>query len=123
MGMKIAIIGAGSSYTPEIVDGLLDVRAFMPLEVALYDLPEGRERAQTVCSLAGRMARKRGADAAFHVAESLSEAVVGCRFVVSQFRVGLLEAAAPGPAGTGDNGRGGLLQGDADHSRRAGGSA
>lgn len=92
MGMKIAIIGAGSSYTPEIVDGLLDVRAFMPLEVALYDLPEGRERAQTVCSLAGRMARKRGADAAFHVAESLSEAVVGCRFVVSQFRVGLLEA-------------------------------
>ena len=83
MGMKIAIIGAGSSYTPEIVDGLLDVRAFMPLEVALYDLPEGRERAQTVCSLAGRMARKRGADAAFHVAESLSEAVVGCRFVVS----------------------------------------
>ena len=90
--MKIAIIGAGSSYTPEIVDGLLDRPVFMPLDVALYDLPEGRERAQIICALAGRMAAKRGVEVRFRVAASLEEAITGCSFVVSQFRVGLLQA-------------------------------
>lgn len=90
--MKIAIIGAGSSYTPEIVDGLLGNRVFMPLEVALYDLPEGKERVQIILGLAERMAKKRGVDACFWSAPTLQEAVTGCQFVVSQFRVGLLQA-------------------------------
>ena len=46
--MKIAIIGAGSSYTPEIMQGLLLSPAFRPLEVALYDLPEGRGRVNSL---------------------------------------------------------------------------
>jgi len=90
--MKIAIIGAGSSYTPEIIQGLLHSKTFAPLEVAFYDLPEGRGRVETICGLAGRMANKEGVTAKFTIADTLPEALAGCRFVVSQFRVGLMQA-------------------------------
>ena len=90
--MKIAIIGAGSSYTPEIVEGLLRSAAFAPPEVFLYDLPEGRRRTETICALAHRMAEKAGVSATFTVAVELAQALDGCRFVVSQFRVGLMQA-------------------------------
>ena len=90
--MKIAIIGAGSSYTPEIIQGLLHSKTFAPLEVAFYDLPEGRGRVETICALAGRMAKKTGAVATFRIADTLPEALTDCRFVVSQFRVGLMKA-------------------------------
>ena len=54
--MKLTIVGAGSSYTPEIIDGLLGQACFGTLEVALYDLPEGMKRTQIVCDMALRMA-------------------------------------------------------------------
>ena len=49
--MKLTIVGAGSSYTPEIIDGLLGQACFGTLEVALYDLPEGMKRTQIVCDM------------------------------------------------------------------------
>ena len=90
--MKLTIVGAGSSYTPEIIDGLLGQACFGTLEVALYDLPEGMKRTQIVCDMALRMAAKRGVRADIHVAEQLDQALEGSDFVVSQFRVGLLAA-------------------------------
>lgn len=90
--MKITIVGAGSSYTPEIVDGLLNARCFEPLCVCLYDLPEGMERTNIICELARRMAVRANADAEFHVTDTLDQALPGSDFVVSQFRVGLLQA-------------------------------
>lgn len=90
--MKLTIIGAGSSYTPEIIDGLLGQACFDTLEVALYDLPEGTQRAQIVCDMALRMAKKRGVQADIRVVRQLDEALAGSSFVVSQFRVGLLAA-------------------------------
>jgi len=90
--MKLTIVGAGSSYTPEIIDGLLGQACFGTLEVALYDLPEGMQRAQTVCEMALRMAKKRGVQADIRVVEHLDRALDGSDFVVSQFRVGLLAA-------------------------------
>ena len=90
--MKLTIVGAGSSYTPEITDGLLGQACFGTLEVALYDLLEGMKRTQIVCDMALRMAAKRGVRADIHVAEQLDQALEGSDFVVSQFRVGLLAA-------------------------------
>ena len=51
--MKVTIIGAGSSYTPEIIDGLLGEECFAPLEIALYDLPEGAQHGHPDGSQAG----------------------------------------------------------------------
>lgn len=90
--MKLTVVGAGSSYTPEIIDGLLGQACFDPLEVALYDLPEGAQRAQIVCDMALRMAKKRGVQARIYVEQQLDRALEGSRFVVSQFRAGLLQA-------------------------------
>lgn len=90
--MKLTIVGAGSSYTPEIIEGLLGQTCFGALEVALYDLQEGMQRTRIVCDMALRMAKKRGIKADIHVAEQLDQALEGSDFVVSQFRVGLLAA-------------------------------
>ncbi len=57
--MKVAVIGAGSTYTPELVSGLsaLPVR-----ELALHDIDP--ERLEIVGALAERMLRRVGGQAA-----------------------------------------------------------
>ena len=41
--MKLAVIGGGSTYTPELVDGLIRMRELLPLEeLALCDPAEER---------------------------------------------------------------------------------
>ena len=90
--MKIAIIGAGSSYTPEIIEGLLKARCFFALEVVLYDLPEGMERAGIICGLALRMVQRQNAQVKIYTTDNLENALENSSFVVSQFRVGLLKA-------------------------------
>ena len=92
LALKIAIIGAGSSYTPEIIEGLLKTQCFSGLEVALYDLPEGMERTGIICGLALRMAQRQNVWANIYITDNLENALKSCSFVVSQFRVGLLEA-------------------------------
>ncbi len=42
---KITIIGGGSSYTPELVDGLIQRIEQLPVtELALVDVEQGRQR-------------------------------------------------------------------------------
>ncbi len=90
--MKLTIVGAGSSYTPEIIDGLLEERCFDPLEIVLYDLPEASERVDIICGLIRRMAEHKGVSVTVSQESRLQQALEGSSFVVSQFRVGLLEA-------------------------------
>lgn len=41
--LKIAIVGAGSSYTPELIEGLSDFKSTLPVEkIYLYDIDESR---------------------------------------------------------------------------------
>ncbi|TAH73786.1 MAG: 6-phospho-beta-glucosidase [Anaerolineaceae bacterium] len=90
--MKLTIIGAGSSYTPEVMDGLFKESCFDSAEIALYDLPEASDRLKTVHDLSNRMAYKKNIKMKIHIADTLEEALKGASFVLSQFRVGLLEA-------------------------------
>jgi 6-phospho-beta-glucosidase len=42
-GLKIAIIGAGSSYTPELIEGLSKIKDKLPVrEIVLMDIDENR---------------------------------------------------------------------------------
>jgi 6-phospho-beta-glucosidase len=51
--LKIAIIGAGSSYTPELIDGLIARSSQLPIsEVRLVDIDEGWHKAEIILSLA-----------------------------------------------------------------------
>jgi 6-phospho-beta-glucosidase len=78
--MRIAVIGAGSTYTPELVSGL-DVE-----ELALHDI-DG-PRLEVVGGLARRMLDHRGSRSALELTGDLDRALDGADFVLIQIRVG-----------------------------------
>jgi 6-phospho-beta-glucosidase len=81
--MKVAVIGGGSTYTPELVSGLsrLDVSEFV-----LHDIDP--ERREVVGGLARRMLDKQGYAGSLEVTDELDRAVEGADFVLIQIRVG-----------------------------------
>jgi 6-phospho-beta-glucosidase len=81
--MKIAVVGAGSTYTPELVSGLTRV----PLqELALMDVD--RERLEIVGGLARRMLGRAGYTGGLTLTGDLDAAVEDASFVLVQIRVG-----------------------------------
>lgn len=81
--MKVAVVGAGSTYTPELVSGLsgLDVS-----ELALMDIDA--ERLDVVGALARRMLDRVGFEGRLSVGTELDPALDGAHFVLVQIRVG-----------------------------------
>jgi 6-phospho-beta-glucosidase len=85
--MKIAVVGGGSTYTPELVSGLsrerdrIDVR-----DLVLHDIDE--ERREVVGGLAKRMLDRQGYDGALTITDDLDRALDGADFVLIQIRVG-----------------------------------
>ncbi len=85
--MKLAVIGAGSTYTPELVSGLMreqdriDVR-----ELVLHDIDP--ERREVVGGLAARMLDRQGFTGALSITEDLDSALDGADIVLVQIRVG-----------------------------------
>jgi 6-phospho-beta-glucosidase len=89
--MKIAVIGAGSTYTPELVSCLERERERLEVsELALQDIDS--ERLEIVAGLAGRMLERRGFAGRLVSSESLERALDGADFVLIQIRVGGQEA-------------------------------
>jgi len=81
--MKLAVIGAGSTYTPELVSHLSQ----LPVdEVALHDIDSGR--LDVVGGLAERMLAKQDYDGALVRTGDLDRALDGAAFVLFQIRVG-----------------------------------
>lgn len=89
--MKVAVIGGGSTYTPELVNGFLDRVSTFPLtELWLMDIAP--ERLQVVGGFAQRMVEHRGAPFKVVLTTDQREAVRGASYVITQLRVGLMEA-------------------------------
>jgi 6-phospho-beta-glucosidase len=85
--MKIAVVGGGSTYTPELVSGLSRERERLPLEeLVLHDIDE--ERRDVVGGLAARMLDAQGFDGTLSVTGDLDQALDGANFVLLQIRVG-----------------------------------
>ncbi len=83
--MKVAVVGAGSTYTPELVSGLgsFDV----PIdELALMDVDD--ERLDVVGGLATRMLESTGWRGDLSLTTDLDRAVENADFVLAQIRVG-----------------------------------
>jgi 6-phospho-beta-glucosidase len=92
-GIKLVVIGGGSSYTPELADGLINRRDSFPVkELVLVDIESGRKKAETICALIGRMFGKAGLQTGISCSFDRKEALRGADFVVSQLRVGGLAA-------------------------------
>ena len=89
--MKIVVIGGGSSYTPELISGIIEAhRSFRVAEICLVDLEPGREKLAAVAGLGRRMIRRAGLKKNLELTTTLdcSAALPGADFVISQFRTG-----------------------------------
>src|SRR3954469_16676849 len=85
--MKLAVVGGGSTYTPELVAGLARERHRLELnDVVLHDIDP--ERRDVVGGLAGRMLDAAGYDGELSVTDDLDRALDGASFVLIQLRVG-----------------------------------
>ena len=59
--IKIAIIGGGSSYTPELVEGIIQRSEHIPLsELALVDVEAGHHKVDVIADLTRRMLARNG---------------------------------------------------------------
>ena len=89
--MKVAVIGGGSTYTPELVNGFLARADSFPLsELWLMDIDP--ERLRVVGGFAQRMAAARGAPFKVVLTGDQREAVSGAAYVCTQLRVGQMPA-------------------------------
>ncbi len=92
-GLKVAVIGGGSSYTPELVDGLLRRGGELPVaELWLADIPAGEEKLAVVAALARRMAARAGSPMTVHTTLDRRQALDDAHYIVTQIRVGGLAA-------------------------------
>jgi 6-phospho-beta-glucosidase len=85
--MKVAVVGGGSTYTPELVSGLtrLDVDEFVLVDI-------DAERRAVVGGMAERMLGRQGFGGRLSVTGDLDSAVEGADYVLVQIRVGGQEA-------------------------------
>jgi 6-phospho-beta-glucosidase len=85
--MKLAIIGGGSTYTPELVDGFARLRDEFPLtELALVD--PAADRLEAVGAVSRRILAKQGHPARINATSSLEQGVDGADAVLFQLRIG-----------------------------------
>lgn len=89
--INVTVIGSGSTYCPELVDGFLQRQNSLHLKrLVLMDIDD-RKRT-IVGSLCERMIKKAGLDTEVVMTDNLDAALVGADFVVTQIRVGKLPA-------------------------------
>ncbi len=87
MGVKVAIVGAGSTYTPELVEGFIRRADRFPIdELALLDVDPSR--LEVVGGLARRMLDRAGFGGRTALTDHRDEAIDGAAFVIVQLRVG-----------------------------------
>ena len=92
MGVKVAIVGAGSTYTPELVEGFIRRADRFPVdELALLDVDPSR--LEVVGGLARRMLDRAGFGGRTVLTDDRDEAIDGAAFVIVQLRVGGNRAA------------------------------
>lgn len=93
--LKLAIIGGGSSYTPELVEGVLKRLDRVPVkEMHFVDVEAGQEKLEIIEALTRRMVEKAGADITIKASLDRRAAIENADFVMTQFRVGGLQARA-----------------------------
>ncbi|HUA10654.1 MAG TPA: 6-phospho-beta-glucosidase [Solirubrobacteraceae bacterium] len=103
MSIKVAVVGGGSTYTPELVSGISSERDRLDVgELWLVDIDA--ERREVVGGLARRMLDAQGYRGRLEVTEDLDRSLDGADIVLLQLRVGgqdarLRDETVPLPCG------------------------
>jgi 6-phospho-beta-glucosidase len=116
--LKIAVIGSGSTYTPELIEGFLKRAGSMDVD-SLYLMDIDNEKNTIVSALADRMVHEADVDMRVVPTACLEEAVEGADYVLGQVRVGglacrILDERIPlkyGFLGQETTGAGGMMKG------------
>ncbi|RPF33567.1 6-phospho-beta-glucosidase [Streptomyces sp. TLI_185] len=85
--MKLTVVGGGSTYTPELIDGFARLRDTLPVEELVLVDP-APERLELVGGLARRIFAKQGHDGRIVTTDDLDAGVEGADAVLLQLRVG-----------------------------------
>jgi len=89
--LKICVIGGGSTYTPELIKGFIERIAMLPLsELCLMDIDA--HRLEIVGGFARRIVAARGSPFEIILSSNHQEAIAGASYVITQLRVGQMEA-------------------------------
>ncbi len=88
--ITVAVIGSGSTYCPELVDGFLKCKDLKLKKITFMDIDDRKRN--IVGGLCVRMLEYAGVDCEVKLTDDLDEALVGADFVVTQIRVGKLPA-------------------------------
>jgi 6-phospho-beta-glucosidase len=87
VGVKIAVVGGGSTYTPELIEGFHARRDRLPVdELVLHDIDA--ERLAVVGGLAERILKKREWPGRLVLTADRDRALDGASYVIVQLRVG-----------------------------------
>ncbi|GCF94839.1 6-phospho-beta-glucosidase [Enterococcus florum] len=117
--VKIATIGGGSSYTPELMEGFIKRYEQLPIkEIWFTDIQAGKEKLEIIGEMAQRMWDASPYEVKIHTTLDRAEALTNADFVTTQFRVGFLNARIKderiplsyGMLGQETNGAGGILK-------------
>ncbi|GGR96345.1 6-phospho-beta-glucosidase [Streptomyces nojiriensis] len=85
--MKLAVVGGGSTYTPELVDGFARLRDTLPVsELVLID--PATERLELIGGLARRIFARQGHPGRVTTTSDLDAGITGADAVLLQLRVG-----------------------------------
>ncbi|MEU0839218.1 6-phospho-beta-glucosidase [Streptomyces sp. NPDC005962] len=85
--MKLAVVGGGSTYTPELIDGFARLRDVLPME-ELVLIDPAADRLELVGGLARRIFAKQGHPGKISWTDDLDAGVDGADAVLLQLRVG-----------------------------------
>ncbi|MGW3290919.1 6-phospho-beta-glucosidase [Streptomyces sp. NPDC001002] len=85
--MKLTVVGGGSTYTPELIDGFARLRDTLPIEELVLVDPAA-DRLELVGGLARRIFAKQGHDGKIVTSSDLDAGVDGADAVLLQLRVG-----------------------------------
>ena len=89
--LKVAVIGGGSTYTPELINGFIERENQFPLdELWLMDIDEAR--LNIIGQFAKRMASAKGAGFQIKLSTDRHQAIEKASYVITQLRVGQMDA-------------------------------
>ncbi|WP_106496104.1 6-phospho-beta-glucosidase [Lentibacillus sp. Marseille-P4043] len=93
MTLKLVVVGGGSSYTPEIIEGIIRRHDQFPVtDIVLVDIEAGRKKLEIIGNLALRMIEKSNKSINLTWTLDRKKALEQADFITTQIRVGGLDA-------------------------------
>ena len=90
-GLRIAVIGAGSTYTPELINGFIQRKDRLKVDSFSFCDTDG-DRCEILASLSERMFRRAGIVTRIERYDEFRAAVRGADYIITQIRIGKMPA-------------------------------